>query len=363
MDVYGAMDLLFRNPHSAFVQRYHRMESEDAKRAGDGDAHQGAGDEDIAKQGSRAPHQHKEIVTARALLPGSFMSCTVLTPTEVILIPANDFDVCLSHIAEQDFERRVELLNASGLFKGDLKRIDLVRMARMSQIESVAAGTTLLKQGEVPSRLYFVMKGICNVQKKPDRSERTIARIIEVKELIKDHDMKYSFHHKLRKDLSAAPVEFGRTTDHNFSTAAEYTRHELEKELADLEEALAREKSQPSEQFVADVTKLKWPMVFGENSVSLPDGRGSLGTIIAETYCEILSVHKTHLQTFHLMDDFQERLRIRSVKYPPDDVLAQRREASEKWSAFRATVLEDISKKRWPGLMEIAERDNASMKI
>jgi hypothetical protein len=175
--------------------------------------------------------------------------------------------------------------------------------------------------------------------------------------------MKYSFHHKLRKDLAPAPVEFAKTTDYNFSTATEFTRHELERELSELEEVLAREKSQPSEQFVADVTKLKWPMIFGETSVSLPEGRGSLGTIIAETYCEILSVHKTHLQTFHLMEDFQERLRIRSVKYPPDDVLALRRENSEKWSAFRADVLEDISKKRWPGIIEMTERDRVSMKI
>jgi hypothetical protein len=63
----------------------------------------------------------------------------------------------------------MELLTASGLFTDDLSVLDMVRMVRMCRLETYRPGTVILKQGEIPSKLFFVNNGICKVQKRPDK--------------------------------------------------------------------------------------------------------------------------------------------------------------------------------------------------
>lgn len=236
----------------------------------------------------------------RGLSPDTFLSCYVMKPTEVLLISAEDFAMRLFPLAEAEFETKMELLNASGLFIDDLSVLDMVRMVRMCRVESFRPGTVILKQGECPSRLFFVSSGIVKVQKRPDKAERTRARLVEMTEQTDEHDMKYSFHHKLRGQLTAASPEYNKIASHNFATAAEAHRHQLGLEIKKLEQShLLREKNN-TESDIVDVTTLKWPQIFGEAAVSVPEGRSSLGTVVADTFCEILSVNKTHLQTFKL---------------------------------------------------------------
>ncbi len=199
-----------------------------------------------------------------------------------------------------------------------------------------------------------VLNGICKVQKRPDKSERTVARLIEMKELAFEHDMKYSFHHKLRRVLTPAPPEYKAIADSNFATAAEAIRHNIDVEIKKLEQSatLKDRYNLDNGNDIVDVASLRWPMVFGEASVSIPEGRSSLGTVIADTYCEILWIHKSHIQTFRLGEKFHERLRLRSVRYPPDDSLVNKLHGDRAWSVYKGEVMGGIEKQKWPGFMK-----------
>lgn len=82
------------------------------------------------------------------------------------------------------------------------------------------------------------------------------------------------------------------------------------------------------------VCTLQWPQLFGESSVLHPsnvmDDKASqgdpceenlggefrsAGRVVAETPCEVLSIHNFHLQTFRIEEPFLERIRLFSVKY------------------------------------------------
>lgn len=340
MDIYGHLDLLFQEKYkSPLVAKYLDAAESNRLQAIEEGIIQSDDEDSIGHDGN----------LPRALAPNTFMSCYVMKPTEVLLISAEDFAHRLFPIAEKDFETRMELLTASGLFDDDLSILDLVRMVRMCRVESVRPGAVIVKQGEAPSKLYFVLNGICKVQKRPDKAERTRARLMEMKEQTDEHDMKYSFHHKLRGQLTPAPPEFEKVASHNFATAAEAHRHKLGMEIDKLEQShILREKSN-TESDVVDVTTLKWPRVFGEASVAVPEGRSSLGTVVADTYCEILWVHKAHLQTFKLREKFQERLRLRAVRYPSDHILVEKLQTSKEWTEYRSGVLGEVNKSKWPG--------------
>lgn len=343
MDIYGHLDLLFQEKfQSRLVSKYMGMAVDNRRQAIEDGKILSEDEESIGQEG----------YVPRGLTPNTFMSCYVMKPTEVLLISAEDFSQRLFSLAEKDFEKRMELLSASGLFNDELSVIDIVRMVRMCRVEAFRPGTIILKQGEIPTKLFFVMNGICKVQKRPDKAERTRARLLEMTEQTDEHDMKYSFHHKLRGHLTPAPPEFNKIAAHNFATAAEAHRHKLGLEIEKLEQShILREKSN-SESDIVDVTTLKWPRVFGEASVAVPEGRSSLGTIVADTFCEVLWVHKAHLQTFKLGEAFQERLRLRAVRYASDHILVEKLQNSREWSDYRSEVLVDVSKTKWPGYVK-----------
>lgn len=338
LDIYGHIDLLFQKKYpSGLVEKYMKQAEVNRKR--------------LIEEGKLQPDE--DVVTTdslpRGVCPETFMSCYVVKPTEVLLVSAEDFAHRLIPLAEKDFEERMELLLASGLFEEDLSIIDMVRMVRMSRIEAYKPGAVIVRQGETPNKLFFVLKGICKVQKRPDKAERTRARLIEMQEQTDEHDMKYSFHHKLRGLLTPAPSEYNSVASHNFATAAEAIRYNLGQEIKKLEQSqILREKS-TSETDIVDVVDLKWPRVFGEASVAVPEGRPSLGTVVADTYCEVLWLHKMHLQTFRLGENFQERLRLRSVRYPSDHILVEKLQNGKEWAEYRAGVLDSVSKSKWPG--------------
>lgn len=352
LDCYGELDLLFRDKNSDLVQRY----------VAEADAETKMKLEKGMIEAQFAASTDSVELFPRGLSAGAFMACNNTGPTEVLILSAENFRRKLFRVAQKELERRIELLKAACIFNDDLSVVDFVRLARMSRLGVYSPGDIILRQGEVPDRMYFVMKGICTVQKRPDENEQLITRLIEMKEQAVEHDMKYSFHHKLRGVLTPAPAEFQRHSDSNFATNSEAERYNLGIEIKKLEAHFAALKKSHAEyqNDVQQVTSLKWPMFFGESAVSVPEGRSSLGTIIADTFCEILWIHKSYLQTFKLKEGFHERLRVRKVRYPSEEALVEQIELGKAWSGYKKNVLEDLSKQRWPGTIQAKPQ---SMKI
>jgi hypothetical protein len=134
------------------VQKYLALHEAETKRKEEGGVASAFEETDASSAGSQ------QDAFPRGLAPGAFMACNVVSPTEVLVITADDFNERVYEIAEKDLERRLDVLRASHLFTDDLGVVDFVRMARMSRVERCSPGTVIVKQGETPSKLFFVSR-------------------------------------------------------------------------------------------------------------------------------------------------------------------------------------------------------------
>jgi CRP-like cAMP-binding protein len=134
----------------------------------------------------------------RAVAPGLFLSYAMQSQCELLLLNEKDFSRILYDYCVQEFVLRLKGILASGIFRG-WKPEDLVRLARMGQIITVKTGETIVKQGTKPSFLYIVLKGMCRVLKKPNRTEMLLQKLTVAEEKAQQHDLKYVFHHKVAR--------------------------------------------------------------------------------------------------------------------------------------------------------------------
>ena len=70
-----------------------------------------------------------------------------------------------------------------------------------------------------------------------------------------------------------------------------------------------------------DITQLYWPRFFGEVCLLDPDKCINLGTVKADSACEIFMIHMHQLQTFHVGEDLLHRVTARQIQYPDDNAL------------------------------------------
>jgi hypothetical protein len=134
---------------------------------------------------------------ARARAPGMFATYTMTTLCELMIINAKDFHRVLYHTAMDEFLKRLQVLQVCGVFSG-LDWQDLVRLARMSQVQTYNSGDIILKQGTRPKYIYFVIDGLCQVWAQANNAEIFERQLNELQEKARRHDLKYTYHHKLR---------------------------------------------------------------------------------------------------------------------------------------------------------------------
>lgn len=302
----------------------------------------------------------------RALQPGTFMTCKVASPSELILLKQVDFDRLLRHQTEIEFFRRLEVLKASGVFSnGAISYFDLVRLGRMCVLRRFHEGEVILSQGEVPNFMYFVLRGSCKALKRPDPTEYLCQRLKDLRDKVDNYDEKYTFHHRQRNVMTAAAET---TRVHGHVTAIEMERINLKAEIARLEileakETIAEKKRRQEEKELAtlghkvrdrfvEITTLHWPQIFGEAAILQPDSGMSAGTIVAESNCHLLCLHKAHLQTFVISKKIMENVRVRGVVYPSHEKLILELAEKEKWVSFKNEALDEISKNKWPGFQK-----------
>jgi len=327
----------------------------------------------------------------RSLAPGMFTSHYIQSMCEILMLQEQDFERLLLEPALEDLRRRLDLLRSCGIFsKWTAKQH--VRLVRMGQIRRYSRGETILTQGSKPNYLYIVMKGICKVQKQPNRTEMLVQKLSVARERADTFDSKYIFHSKLRDVLAMAnPKEEFKSTDgvenatvldarknadsimrQRYVTSSELDRYKLQMEINKLEALIQNAAQQDEiedlgggfggasckrahaeavpvlELKVADIATLQWPRIFGEACITDPEDGKSRGSIIADTAVELFLLHKTQIQTFPVDDSFLQFVKTKAVSYPgdPDVVVALFRQ--QNWRKYRQGVMEAIPKQRWP---------------
>lgn len=95
-----------------------------------------------------------------------FLSYTMLTPCELLVIGRDQFNEFLKDLAVEEFTRALSTINASAVFESWSVE-DRIRLARMGHVRTYKSGDLILEQGEKPSHLFIVMKGMCRTYKQP----------------------------------------------------------------------------------------------------------------------------------------------------------------------------------------------------
>ena len=126
-------------------------------------------------------------------------------------------------------------------------------------------------------------------------------------------------------------------------------KEELEFEAA-LEAALKNtKKAIPSrEANDCDICQLHWPRFFGEVCILDPTAPTNLGTVKADSACDIFMIHSNQLQTFHIGQNLTERIVDRKIKYPGDSELMAKIDKDKQWGKYRQSLMDTIPKTRWP---------------
>ena len=243
-------------------------------------------------------------------------------------------------------------------------------------------GDIILNQGSAPQYLYIILKGLCKVLKRPNRTEMLLQRLAEADEQIERHKLKYVYDHTLRNVLSRVAVEPDVQSDFNSQlspseaeawshiTQPEFIRYQLGVEVQKLENLKQRalkederEKAMEekkvlysmlqsaaleSDPKVKEIATLQWPMIFGEACVLDPTAGVSKGSITADTACDILMLHKVQLQTFLVDDKFLNRVKVKAVRYPADPDIVVSLYRNHEWQQYKKTVIKEVPKDKWP---------------
>lgn len=286
-----------------------------------------------------------------------YCSYVTASPCELLFVKHYDWDRILRRVAMEDLTARLETLRACRVFSGFSNRM-LIRLARMGEVNHFMAGKMLLDQGDVSSRLYVIMKGMCKSFKKPNKLDILLRKLNDLEHQALEHDTKYRYHHKLRNTLTKAKgtIPFDRGTGLH-TTIAEESRYVLELEINKLKSLIRKTEAnmadvatgamailEEGENDMCEISTLQWPMIFGEVCVTDPMGRYSPGRIICDTNCLIFSIHYLQLQTFRIDAELVDRLKKFSVAYPSDAVLVHKIEKERVWSRFKTDMIESAEK-------------------
>ena len=378
-EIFGHIDILFRE-QNPFVQQFLRDEEvEDIAVAWnivppEGPTSQSASQSVFSDMDDRrSPPKHQsqqQQALPRALRSGSFMSYHVQAPTELIMIRRKDFNRHISPNAIKCLEDRLVAIRSTGIFAG-YPSTEIVRIARMGFVRHYKSEDIILAQDSVPDKLYIVMKGLCRVIKHPTRAETVVRKLAELQEQAREFDCKYAFHHLLRGVATLVPetsVPPDRRSNH--VTQSELERYKLDLEINRLQAQLSKAKTQDSKEQqqqqqqqqqpnpisdgstvssnisigknFCEVATIKRPQLFGESCLLEPTNGVSLGTIIADTGCEIFELHKSHIQTIHISESVLDKVRQRSVVYPTDSTLETDIEFQKDWSAYKNALMSSV---------------------
>ena len=304
----------------------------------------------------------------RCLQNKMFVTYSMTGQCEMLICKKEDFNRLLYNDAYEELKRRISIVEGCRVFS-DWSQEEKIRLARMGQVQVHHSGDVILKQGVKPQQISLIMKGMCKSYKYPNKSTVLETKLFEAKEKAARHDLKYTYHHKQRDQLSKGvlipPAKASEKHKRNLAarthvTVSEAIRYSLGIEIKHLEKELAKakeaERLQEEESSIDDISQslsstlseirtLQWPQLFGEACVLDPENGTTRGTIIADTTLEVLNIHKSQLQTFRIRENMLEKLKYRCVVYPEDEELLLQKERKAMWEVQRQDIVGNLSKK------------------
>merc|ERR1711871_720084 len=94
------------------------------------------------------------------------------------------------------------------------------------------------------------------------------------------------------------------------------------------------------------ITQIYWPRFFGEVCLLDADKCINIGTVKADSACEIFMIHMSQLQTFHIGEDLLHRVTARQIQYPDDNALMAKIDTDKFWVKYRSDLMKGIPKTR-----------------
>ncbi|CAM9594268.1 unnamed protein product [Chrysoparadoxa australica] len=325
-----------------------------------------------AKEGGgdtgRQNHQQRSPSTAPEAASRFYETYQAAEPTELLLIMKEDFRRCqpLVRLAHSRFKRKFTELRRCGLFD-DWCVLDVMRLAQLSRIRTYRLGQTMQHQKDESMHLQIMIKGVGVVRKYPDRAAEVQRKLGGIREALDKITTKYAYHRTLKdvqaglqadavaevclrgagisgaaSDKQAKKLVESMTAAH--VTVTELRRWELEKEYRRWERRMhqLQEDNTGVNETEHKVALLHPPCFFGEMAVLKPEQSVALGTIVAESRVETLSIHKCILQTFDVTDQFLAKVKQKSTIFPGDIALGHTIEAGNLWKAQKRQVIEEL---------------------
>jgi CRP-like cAMP-binding protein len=314
--------------------------------------------------------------------PTSSSTYKSVMPCELMIFSKTSFSKVLRLLFESKYLDVLNTLFATHIFD-DWKYEDIVMLARMGNIKHYKIEDFVTKQGGKADYFYIILRGTCGVYRHQNESGLLRKRLQELQKQADFHDQLYVYHHisstRLRShsnQLELSNKEFSKILDdyhghgnhihreiNNTNTLestkcrphtagelvtkplAEIKRAEIQKEIESIEEKLSKLNIREGEETTVEtienfeIARLKWPMMFGEESILNPDIGEHPTTIKCLTGCEIFQIHSSQMKSFPNSEHFKEKIQLVAIKPPDDNLVHERISSSKKWEVFKSEYI------------------------
>lgn len=102
------------------------------------------------------------------------------------------------------------------------------------------------------------------------------------------------------------------------------------------------------EAWQALVATLYPPAIFGEQAILNPEEGFAQGSVIADTYVELLVLHKRQIDASVLPKNVRDLVREKSVRFPSNHEVYLTAQKEKHWDKFRAKLMRKVNKTKWP---------------
>ena len=282
----------------------------------------------------------------------------------------------LDRVFNQHLSDTVAIFRSTGAFDS-FSDEELQKLASTATLRAFAKGSTVLRQGALPSSLCVLTRGILRVTKDTNVIS-DLQRLMEeaqarIKSLLQGATFHSSMRHGAKLAFAQAQPDGGtvasvlhetsdgaQPADASHHVAAPELKEALLPTAVQAEVAQLRERVQQLQErqeslrkeFAGSAERESMlrrsvmleralpPFLFGEAAVLEPWSGLEPGNVIADTYVEVLQVSRSALPHHYFNRERREALKAKAMQWPRDDtVLLQRFLHQQEWQQYKQGVV------------------------